>query len=120
MTEAGPTPSVFETRRDQVFPILDPVEINRVRRFGAVRSYRAGEALVKAGAISPGLMIILSGEVDVTRDDLAGRTRSLVTESSGTFLGELAQLAGRPALTDAHARSDVEALIIPPTGCAKC
>jgi thioredoxin reductase (NADPH) len=113
MIETAPTPSVFETRRDQVFPILEPVEIDRVRRFGMVRSYRVGEALVKAGAISPGLMILLTGEVDVTRRDLSGQTLFLVTESAGTFLGELAQLAGRPALTDAHARSDVEALIIP-------
>ncbi len=29
-------------------------------------------------------------------------------------MGELAQLAGRPALVDAHARGPVEALIIPP------
>jgi thioredoxin reductase (NADPH) len=29
-------------------------------------------------------------------------------------MGELAQLAGRPALVDAHAQDEVEALIIPP------
>jgi hypothetical protein len=28
-----------------MFPTLEPVEIERVRRFGEVRSYRAGEAL---------------------------------------------------------------------------
>src|SRR5207237_5081432 len=32
----------------------------------------------------------------------------------GAFMGELAQLAGRPALVDAHAKEPVEALIIPP------
>jgi thioredoxin reductase (NADPH) len=114
MTEAAPTPSIFVTRRDQVFPILERVEIDRVRRFGTVCSYRAGDALAKAGVVGPGLMIILEGEVDVTRRDLSGRTLLLVTESAGTFLGELAQLAGRPVLTDAHARGDVEALIVPP------
>jgi thioredoxin reductase (NADPH) len=29
-------------------------------------------------------------------------------------LGELAQLAGRPALVDAHAQGPVDALVIPP------
>jgi thioredoxin reductase (NADPH) len=114
MTEAVPTPSIFETRRDQVLPILEPGEIDRVRRFGTVRSFRAGEALATAGEVGAGLMIILTGAVDVTRRNLAGDTRLIVTESAGTFLGELAQLAGRPALTDAHACTDVEALIIPP------
>jgi thioredoxin reductase (NADPH) len=37
-----------------------------------------------------------------------------VTRGAGEFLGELAQLAGRPALADACARETVEALIIPP------
>jgi len=113
MTETVPTPSIFERRRDQVLPILEPGEIDRVRRFGAVRSFRAGETLATAGDVGAGLMIILTGTVDVTRRNLAGGTQLLVTESAGTFLGELAQLAGRPALTDAHARGDVDALIIP-------
>jgi len=38
----------------------------------------------------------------------------IVTHEPGAFLGELAQLAGRPALVDAVARGAVEALIIPP------
>jgi len=33
---------------------------------------------------------------------------------AGSFMGELAQLSGRPALVDAHAGSAVEALLIPP------
>jgi CRP-like cAMP-binding protein len=37
-----------------------------------------------------------------------------VTRGAAEFLGELAQLAGRPALADACARETVEALIIPP------
>jgi thioredoxin reductase (NADPH) len=113
MTEAAPTPSIFVTRRDQVFPIFEAVEIERMRRFGTARSFRAGETLVTAGDLDAGVMIILTGTVDVTRRNLAGGTQLLVTESAGTFLGELAQLAGRPALADAHARDNVEALIVP-------
>ncbi len=113
MTDNALTPSIFVTRRDQVFPTFESVEIERMRRFGTAHSFRAGETLVTAGAVGVGLIVILTGTVDVTRRNLAGDTQPLVTESAGTFLGELAQLAGRPALTDAHARSGVEALIIP-------
>jgi hypothetical protein len=31
--------SITEQRRDQIFPTLDPPEIERVRRFGEVRSF---------------------------------------------------------------------------------
>src|SRR5439155_19130883 len=38
----------------------------------------------------------------------------IVSYGVGAFMGELAQLAGRPTLVDAHATEPVEALIIPP------
>jgi thioredoxin reductase (NADPH) len=106
--------SVIDTRRHQMFPVLESADIERVRRFGKVRSYRAGEALVEVGNVGPGLTIILTGHVDITQHDQSGRRRHIVTHGPGSFMGELAQLAGRPALVDAHAQEDIEALIIPP------
>ena len=97
-----------------MFPILEAADIERVRRFGKVRFYRAGEALVQVGNVGAGLTIILTGQVDVTQHDKSGRRRQIVTHGPGSFMGELAQLAGRPALVDAHAQAEVEALIIPP------
>ena len=38
-----------------------------MRRFGNVRSYRAGETLVEVGNVGPGLTIILTGRVDITQ-----------------------------------------------------
>jgi thioredoxin reductase (NADPH) len=38
-----------------MFPILAPAEIERMRRFGKTRSYRAGEALVEVGNAGLGL-----------------------------------------------------------------
>jgi thioredoxin reductase (NADPH) len=106
--------SIIDTRRHQMFPVLETTDIERVRRFGKVRAYRAGEALVQVGHVGPGLTIILSGRVDVTQHDESGRRRHIVTHGPGSFMGELAQLAGRPALVDAHAQEEVEALIIAP------
>jgi thioredoxin reductase (NADPH) len=111
---AVPTPSIIETRRQQMFPILEPIEIERIRRFGKVRAYGAGEALATVGQVGPGLTIILAGNVDITQRDQSGRRAAIVTHGPGHFMGELAQLAGRPALVDAHALEPVEALIVPP------
>jgi thioredoxin reductase (NADPH) len=109
-----PKQSIIDTRRYQMFPTLEPSEIERVRQFGVVRSFAAGEALANVGIVGPGLSIILSGNVDVTRHDKSGGSQPIVTHGPGAFLGELAQLAGRPALVDAEAREPVEALIISP------
>src|SRR3954469_16884473 len=106
--------SIIDTRRHQMFPVLEAIDIERLRRFGKVRSYRAHEALVEVGNVGPGLTIILTGRVAVTQHDQPGRRRHIVTHGPGAFMGELAQLAGRPALVDAHANGPVEALSIPP------
>src|SRR5882672_7808521 len=108
-----PPRSIIDTRRDQMFPVLEPEEIERVSRFGEVRSYLAGDAIVTVGRVSPGVIVILSGKVDVTQRDQSGHRTLIVIHSAGEFMGELAQLAGRPALVDAHAQGPVEALIIP-------
>lgn len=97
-----------------MFPQLESSEIDRVRRFGVVRRFADGEALAKVGAVSPGLFVVLSGEVHVARRDNSGGHVPITTYHLGSFVGELAQLAGRPALVDACAQGPVEALIISP------
>ena len=105
--------SILETRREQVFPILEAAEIERVRRFGTVRRYADGDPLAKVGVVGPGLTIILTGVVEVSRHDPSGHLTPIVAHGPGSFMGELAQLAGRPALVDAVAKGAVEALVVP-------
>src|SRR6202521_5168176 len=105
---------IIETRHDQMFPVLEPAEIDRMRRFGETRSYRAGERLATTGEVGPGLCVILAGNVVVTQRDELAHHPPIVTYGPGSFLGELAQLSGRPALVDAHTQGTVEALVIPP------
>jgi thioredoxin reductase (NADPH) len=106
--------SIFDTRRDQMFPVLESFEIERVRRFGRARAYDAGAALAKVGEVGPGLTIILAGQVEITRRDALGHSAPITSYGPGSFLGELAQLAGRPTFIDARALEPVEALIIAP------
>jgi thioredoxin reductase (NADPH) len=107
-------PSLFETRRDQMFPTLEESEVERVRRFGSPRSYKSGEVLAEAGKAPDGLMIVLSGSVDVVEHPSSGSGHLIVTHEPGGFLGELAQLSGRPTYVDARARGAVEVLVMTP------
>jgi thioredoxin reductase (NADPH) len=102
------------TRSEQVFPVLDAHEMERVRRFGVFRTFAAGEALAVSGRHSAGVMVILSGQVGASRRDTAGLDEHIVTYGPGSFLGGLEQVAGRPSLVDARAMEAVSALVIAP------
>jgi thioredoxin reductase (NADPH) len=109
----APTVSpTIANRRDQMFPILADADIERMRRFGEPRAYAAGEHMVTAGTVSPGLIVILSGKVDITQAGL-GLSEAIVTYGPGNFIGELAQLSSRPSLVNASAVESVEAIVIP-------
>ncbi|MDX8525558.1 FAD-dependent oxidoreductase [Mesorhizobium sp. MSK_1335] len=101
------------TRRDQMFPILTDADIERMRRFGVRRAYAAGDRIVTAGTVSPGLILILSGKVDITQAGGLGRREAIITYGAGSFVGELAQLSNRPSLVNAEAVEPVEAIVIP-------
>ena len=106
--------SIFDTRSPQMFPTLEPAEVERMRRFGTLCSYADGETVVRVGDTGRGLTVILSGQVTVTGRGDRGEPQPIVTHGSGSFMGELAQLSGRPSLVDACAVGGVEALILPP------
>lgn len=105
--------STYAERGAQMFLRFTDAEIERLKRFGEPRSYKRGDMLAKAGEVGPGLMLILAGQVEVTRAG-SGQRRHIVTHEAGNFMGELAQLSGRPFLVDEQAITDVEAMAIAP------
>ncbi|WP_256754194.1 FAD-dependent oxidoreductase [Mesorhizobium sp. Mes31] len=105
--------AIFGARRDQAFPTLAEADIDRMRRFGEASAYAAGQHIVTAGDVSPGLIVVLSGRVDITQDGGLGRRETIVTHGPGSFVGELAQLSARPSLVNARAAEPVEAFVIP-------
>jgi thioredoxin reductase (NADPH) len=96
-----------------MFPRLDDAELSRLTRFGERRRYRAGEAIASAGDTGVGLKLVLSGKIEITQSDRGERSH-IVTHERGNFMGELAQLSGRPYLVDAVALTDVELVAIRP------
>ena len=113
MTQASADAFIAE-RGAQMFPRLSDEEIDRLCRFGQPQSYAAGDAVVRIGETGPGLALVLDGEIDITQHDETGGTRHIVTHSRGNFMGELAQLSGRPYLVDGTALSDAQVMAIPP------
>src|SRR5712671_2098976 len=101
-------------RHEQTFPTLTAHEIDRMRRFGEVRTYKDGEALFETGKPGPGMFVLLSGHIAITQRDGLGRVTPVIDQGPGQFLAEIGQLSGRVALVDGHAEGDVEALLIPP------
>jgi thioredoxin reductase (NADPH) len=107
--------STLSTRRHQMFPKLTPEEIGRVRRFGELYHWHAGEFLFRTGHMGPGMFVMLSGTVRITQRDGLGREHLVVEhEGSGQFLAEVGQLSGKPALVDGMAMEPVSAVLITP------
>jgi thioredoxin reductase (NADPH) len=106
-------PTVFDTRFDQMFPKLEPAEVDRMRRFGEVRNFASGDYLVRAGERGMGLFRHHLGR---GRDQVARRTdrAPIVTHEPGSFSGELATLSGRPRIGRRHRKGAVSVLNVVP------
>jgi thioredoxin reductase (NADPH) len=115
------------SRFQQMFPVLAPQEIERVRHFGDVRRYAPGELLCRVGKPSPGMIVILSGRVAILGRDALGRALPVAEFAQligasvdemevvpGEVLADLAQLSGGSSLTDVQAVDEVEAIVVPP------
>lgn len=131
-TPVGPAASnaALGSRFNQMFPVLSETEIDRVRRFGEVRRFAAGELLFQAGEAVPGMYVILSGRVAVEPRDALGQAvpvaafaqligaplQEMTEVVPGEVIAEIGQLSGRPDLSpiDARAVGDVEAIVLPP------
>ena len=101
-------------RLEQTFPTLTPHEIDRMRRFGELRTYRHGETLFETGKPGPGMFVVLSGQIAITLRDGLGHVTPVIDQGPGQFLAEIGQLSGRVALVDGHAEGEIETLLIPP------
>ena len=101
--------SVIETRRQQMFPVLDAGQIETARRFasGPARSFRTARDRVRRGRAAgsrPGSCC--KGSIDVMRRDGLNQEAAITTHHPGQFSGELSQLGGRASLAQGRAGAD--------------
>ncbi|KIO48545.1 thioredoxin reductase [Nitrosospira sp. NpAV] len=109
-----PLPPSLESRRGQMFPRLTPTEIDRLRRFGTVRTWQPGEILFDPCTPGTGMFVLLSGHILITRKNGLGIEIPIIKSGPGSFTGEVGQLSGRPPLAYGRALEVVEALVIDP------
>ena len=130
LTEAVAPSVVLASRFHQMFPVLSPAEIDRVRRFGEIRRFQAGEFLSRAGEAAPPMYVILSGRVAIVLRDALGQAlpvapvaeligaplEQMTEVMPGEVMAELGHLSGRKDMSaiDARAVGDVEAIVVPP------
>ncbi len=94
---------------ERTFPTLTPAQIKRIAAHGHVRSIRAGELLVEAGARIVPFFVVTAGRIEVVRP--SGNSETLVVvHEAGHFTGEVNMLSGRPALVRSRASEPSEVI----------
>ncbi len=88
--------STIEARRDQMFPVLEPAEIDRLARFGERKSYAVAARIFITGEVAPGAFIILSGRAQSSQHRL-DRTEPIVTHGPGSLHGRAGAALRPPA-----------------------
>ncbi len=104
-------PNPIEARWEQAFPTLTPAQIARLEPHGRRMRTRRGEVLVEAGERHPGLLLVLSGSVEVVRPGIAGE-EPIVVHTPGQFSGEMSSLRGLGSVVRARVREEGEILVI--------
>ena len=92
--------SVVETRRHQMFPVLDMAQIETAKRFasGEARSFAPGEVVFEVGERSAPAWLVLEGSIEVVGRDGLDHEVAITSHGAGQISGELSQLTGRAAL----------------------
>ena len=97
--------SLVETRRHQMFPVLDAAQIETARRFAsdAARSFAPGEMVYDIGERSTPAWLVLEGSIEVVARDGLNHEVAITSHGIGQISGEVNQLAGRAALATGRA-----------------
>jgi thioredoxin reductase (NADPH) len=102
---------IYEERRAQMFPKLDAAQLARIAAHAPRRSVRAGEILFEQGEVSAGVLVIVSGSIEIVRPGIV-RDDEVTVHTAGEFTGDVSVLAGRRALVRARVREDGEVLVL--------
>ena len=97
--------NLAETRSHQLFPVLDPAQIETAKRFasGEARRFAPGEIVFDVGERNAPAWIVLEGSMDVVRRDGLDHEAAITTHHVGQISGEVSQLAGRASLARGRA-----------------
>ena len=100
-----------ETRREQMFPKLTPVQTGRLAAYGRGMRIRAGEVLAEPGDRYGRLLVVLSGAIEIVLPGIAGET-PVTIHRAGDFAGEMSALRGAGGTVRARVSEDGEVIAI--------
>jgi thioredoxin reductase (NADPH) len=86
-------PTLYESRREQMFPKLSPAQLSRLGAYGQRVPTREAEILVDSGERYGRIVAVLSGSIDVLLPGLTGET-TITQLTAGDFTGEMSALRG--------------------------
>ncbi|MGV1013393.1 MAG: FAD-dependent oxidoreductase [Methyloceanibacter sp.] len=100
--------SVIETRRHQLFPVLDAAQMDTAKRFasGPARDFTPGEIVYDVGERNVPVWLVIRGSIDVVRRDALNPEVPITTLGVGQFSGEVSQLAGGQTLACGRAGAE--------------
>jgi thioredoxin reductase (NADPH) len=91
-----PSPSALDSRT-QVFPVLTPAQIDRIRPSSKLRRVEPGDILFEPDDTGMSLFVVLSGNMEVVQSDYTGE-RIIATHGPGEFTGEITMISGQRSL----------------------
>ena len=94
---ATPPRSSVPNPRTDLFPILTPAQIDRIRPRGHVRPVKAGEILFEPNQTGIPFFVVLSGKLDIVQPGLESE-QPIVTHVPGEFTGEISMISGQRSL----------------------
>ncbi len=91
-----------ETRREQLFPVLTPKQIQTAAQFahGPARRYGPHERLYAIGERNAPVFVVLAGEVLINHRRHGAEQTLIVALGAGAIVGEVSQLGGRAAIAE--------------------
>ena len=104
---ASAGPAEKERVASRFFAEFPPAALEQLISTTAVRSFAAGETIVREGDRGASWFLIEEGEVEVQTTDPSGRHLVLARLGPGEFFGEVAVLTGKPRTATIEARSAV-------------
>ncbi len=104
--------TLFDTRREQMFPKLTAEQIERLKPHGRIIRTTAGQVLFEAGQAHRDMDVVLSGALATTRPGLQGET-PIAVATAGDFTGEMSTLRGLGGFTRVCVIEAGEVLSIP-------
>ena len=98
---------------DRALPMLPHPQLLMLSKLAVPRSFEADTVIARQGGLDNGLIIILTGGVDVTRDRIGHAPEVITTLGPGDYVSELEMLELPPLRLSLRAQGPVDTLCIP-------